>query len=274
MMMEWKAHDYADLKTAVTLLESPMITAIIANLVGTPIESLLRKRSDGAQDVFHETVKIALHKAANAALWSLANKPNKAASTLLHKVLAAISGAIGGAFGFAALAMELPISTTIMLRSIADIARSEGFDLHDRATKQSCMEVFALGGPGDADDAAKTSYYAVRGFVAETISMLSRQFADIAANQVSGFVFPPGKAIFWLATVMTRIAARFGIVITEKSAAKARPMMGCIAGASLNVMFTDFYQDMARGHFIVKRLKLIYGEEDIQTKYEAIRKAL
>ena len=42
------------------------------------------------------------------------------------------SGAIGGAFGLASVAVELPISTTIMLRSIADIARSEGFDVRDR----------------------------------------------------------------------------------------------------------------------------------------------
>ena len=46
-----------------------------------------------------------------------------------HKVLAGTSGGIGGAFGLAALPIELPVSTTIILRSIADIARSEGHDL-------------------------------------------------------------------------------------------------------------------------------------------------
>jgi hypothetical protein len=43
---------------------------------------------------------------------------------LLHKALAAASGAVGGGFGLAALPVELPISTIIMLRSIGDIARS------------------------------------------------------------------------------------------------------------------------------------------------------
>jgi hypothetical protein len=47
-----------------------------------------------------------------------------AASQLLHKALATASGAAGGAFGLAALPFELPVSTIIMLRSIADIARS------------------------------------------------------------------------------------------------------------------------------------------------------
>jgi hypothetical protein len=35
---------------------------------------------------------------------------------------------VGGGFGLAALPVELPISTIIMLRSIGDIARSEGED--------------------------------------------------------------------------------------------------------------------------------------------------
>ena len=42
------------------------------------------------------------------------------------------SGAAGGAFGLATLPLELPVSTVIMLRSIADIAISEGEDLSSR----------------------------------------------------------------------------------------------------------------------------------------------
>lgn len=56
------------------------------------------------------------------------NEP-KAASGLLRKALVATSGAVGGSFGLAALPIELPVSTIIMLRSIGDIARSEGEDL-------------------------------------------------------------------------------------------------------------------------------------------------
>jgi hypothetical protein len=41
----------------------------------------------------------------------------------------ATTGGVGGLFGLPALAIELPISTTIMLRSIADIARSEDEDI-------------------------------------------------------------------------------------------------------------------------------------------------
>ena len=44
------------------------------------------------------------------------------------------------------LPIELPVSTIIMLRSIADIARSEGEDLSDPESALSCVQVFALGG--------------------------------------------------------------------------------------------------------------------------------
>ena len=73
------------------------------------------------------------------------NEP-KAASGLLHKALVTTSGAVGGSFGLAALPIELPISTIIMLRSIGDIARSEGEDLTTPETALSCLQVFALGG--------------------------------------------------------------------------------------------------------------------------------
>ena len=64
------------------------------------------------------------------------NEP-KAASGYLHKALAAASGAVGGSFGLAALPIELPISTGIMLRSIGDIARAEGEDLRDPNLRSS-----------------------------------------------------------------------------------------------------------------------------------------
>jgi hypothetical protein len=77
-------------------------------------------------------------------------------------VLATASGAAGGTLGLAALPVELPVSTVIMLRSIADIARSEGEDLSDPEAALSCIEVFALGGRAGSADASESGYFAVR----------------------------------------------------------------------------------------------------------------
>src|SRR5690606_30348915 len=130
-----------------------------------------------------KAVEAALHKAASAALWSLDNTLEKPASTKLHKVYAATSGAVGGAFGFAALFAELPVSTTIMMRAVADVARSEGFDLQDFSTKRACVEVFAMGGNTDKDDSTDTGYYAFRGFATDSMRHLSKELAELIAKQ-------------------------------------------------------------------------------------------
>ncbi|WP_159187333.1 EcsC family protein, partial [Escherichia coli] len=150
--MHLEEGDLRALERAVELLEQDTITETLTQLVGTPIDYLMSKLPKGAEEQIYSLVEKSLHKAADAALWSLDNEPNRIASTKTNKFFAAVSGAIGGAFGFSALAIELPVSTTIMLRSIADIARSEGFELDNIDTKLACLEVFSLGGPSDDDD--------------------------------------------------------------------------------------------------------------------------
>ena len=83
--------------------------------------------------------------ALKAALRTMHQNPS-AGSQLLHKALATASGAAGGAFGLSTLPIEMPVSTIIILRSIADIARSEGENLSDPEAALSCVQVFALGG--------------------------------------------------------------------------------------------------------------------------------
>src|SRR5207247_9688714 len=79
----------------------------------------------------------ALYAALAVALRTMEKEP-KAASRLLHKALAAALGAVGGGFGLAALPVELPISTIIMLRSIGGIARREGEYLADPDSARAC----------------------------------------------------------------------------------------------------------------------------------------
>ncbi|HRZ21620.1 MAG TPA: EcsC family protein, partial [Bacteroidales bacterium] len=59
----------------------------------------------------------------------------------------------------------------------------------------------------------------------------------------------------------------FGIQITEKAAAQAIPAIGAAGGALINTIFMDHFQDMAKGHFIVRRLERKYGKEAIQDLY-------
>lgn len=269
--------DYGDLKRAVGLLESPSLTARLSGVLGSPIESAVKALPNWVSGKINDAVVAALQTSADAALWSLENTPKKQASTLLHKVYAATSGAVGGAFGFAALFVELPISTTIMMRSVADVARSEGFDLNDLATKQACIEVFAMGGNSQADDATETGYYLTRSFTTQAMQQLSKELAAIAAKQGVGAAgrLSPGQVGKWLALLIEKVASRYGVTISSKFAAQAVPVIGAVTGATINALFTDFYQDMARGHFTVKRLEHKYGFEQIKSEYaQLMRKPL
>jgi hypothetical protein len=168
---------------------------------------------------------------------------------------------MGGAFGLAALAIELPISTAIMLRSVADIARTEGHDLNDPITKLNCLEVFALGGRSKADDASESAYWAVRAALSRAVSEAATYYAQ------KGVLEKSAPAV---ARLITAIAARFGVVVSEQVAAKAVPIVGAAGGSLVNVLFMDHFQSMARGHFIVKRLEKKYGLDSVQRAYDSI----
>tara|TARA_A100001391_G_scaffold151852_1_gene109621 strand:+ start:12406 stop:13242 length:837 start_codon:yes stop_codon:yes gene_type:complete len=268
--MTLSANDLADLERAVRLLTSPSLVARLSHQIGSPLESAVKKLPAGASARINEAVEVALRRAVDAALWSLDKTP-RPASTRRHKLYAAASGAVGGAFGLTSLLVELPVSTTIMMRAVADVARGEGFDLDDPDTQAACVEVFAMGGPSDKDDGAETGYYMARGFATQAMGQLSRELADIAARQGAGHtagLMTSTQAGKWLGRLIEKVAERFGVVITNKIAAQAVPIIGAATGATLNTLFTDFYQDMALGHFTVKRLENRYGAEVIRAEFE------
>ena len=54
----------------------------------------------------------------------------------------------------------------------------------------------------------------------------------------------------------------------EKAVAQAIPLLGAAGGATINLLFMDHFQHMARGHFIVRRLERAYGKELIRETYQ------
>jgi hypothetical protein len=252
--------DLADLRQAKLLLENPSLAARLTHLIGTPLEKGLAMLPKGA----HELIAKATHKALETALGlSLVtmDKQNKQASNGLHKTFAGLSGAAGGAFGLPALAVELPISTSIILRSIADIARSEGEDIASPATQLACLEVFALGGSGQHDNAVESGYFAVRAALAKTLSEATQYMAATSLAQQTA---PP------LVRMVSQVAARFGIPVTQKAIAQSLPVVGAAGGALINTLFIDHFQNMSRGHFVVRRLERKYGENTVKQAYLAL----
>ena len=136
-MVRMAEEDLNALRAAAATLEHPGLAARLGNIAGKPIALVGRALPEGASEAVAAATTKALHAARVVALRTMEKEP-KAASRLLHKALAAASGAVGGGFGLAALPVELPISTIIMLRSIGDIARSEGEDLADPSPVCRC----------------------------------------------------------------------------------------------------------------------------------------
>ena len=108
-----------------------------------------------------------------------------------------------------------------MLRSIADIARSEGERLGTPGAKLACLEVFALGGRSKSDDASESAYFLIRGALAKSISdaagyMTERGLAEQGAPAIVKFI--------------TQLATRFGVNVSQKVAAQAVPVIGAAGG--------------------------------------------
>lgn len=247
-----------ELRAAKHDLERAGVGIQFANLLGVPIEKVVARMPSTWREGIVGASRTALERALDVALWTIDSNPTVASSDRLHRVAVAATGALGGAFGLPALAIELPISTTLMLRSIADIARYEGEDLNAAEARLACVEVFALGGRTSADDAAESAYYLARTALGRAVA----EAAEFVAAQKGARAGAPALVRF-----VTRVAARFQVQVSQKAAAQAAPIVGAAGGALINHIFMTHFQRMGRGHFTVRRLERIYSPEHVRTVY-------
>ncbi|MDX1951445.1 MAG: EcsC family protein [Verrucomicrobiota bacterium] len=248
-----------ELRFARSLLENPGLAARLSDTLGTPIEKGLKMLPQNWSGTLNTVVRKALNQAMDVAIKTVPNRPSSA-SNLAHKLAVGASGGIGGLFGLPALMIELPLSTTVMLRSIADIARSEGHDLGAMETRLQCLEVFALGSQGAKKEGAESSYWAVRTALAQALREAAAHLTQRGTVQKTA----PAMVRF-----VTAISSRFGVVVSEQAAAKAVPVIGAAAGALINVMFMEHFQNMARGHFIIRRLEKRHGRGTVESAYNS-----
>ena len=265
--MTLQAADIVALTDAVRALERPSVGARIANVVGSPIERLIGMLPARASSVIGVAARKAIEGALKLSLRTLATHGPLAtgapppAATGWHKAASAASGALGGAFGLAALGIELPVSTTIMMRSIADVARSQGADLADRQVQLECVMVLGLGGNKPEDDAAEVGYFAVR-------EAMTRAVSSAASHVARHGLAKEGAPA--LVRLITLIAEHYSVNVTEKAAAQLVPLIGAVGGAAINTIFIDHFQSVARGHFTVRRLERQYGVAVVREKYQAL----
>lgn len=242
------------IQTAARFLENPGFLIRAANALGKPLELMQKSLPAVVQKGISSAAENALQKTLDISIATL--PPEKMPKLPLeqgkkHAVATAVTGAIGGFFGPFALAIELPVTTGIIFRSIATIAQSFGEDLSDPHVRMECLQVFAMGSPqSSGDDAMNSSYFSQR----------------LAFNSFLKKASESGAAAL-LTRFLARIASRYEIVVAEKIMAEALPVLGAAGGAAINVAFTNFFNETAYYHFGLRHLEKKYGVDQIQKVY-------
>jgi hypothetical protein len=263
MMME--IEDREALLEAVRRLETPGFIARLASWVGVPMEHILKVLPASATEIVNRAVTGALERCLEVALFRLEGGWGWFRSERAAKVTVAATGAAAGAFGLGALAMELPVTTSVMLRSIAVIARAEGEDVRTPEGRLACLGVLALGAGDAAGDPSEIGYFGIRAALAREVSQALEHLASQTSSRESAPV---------LIRLIEVIGSRFGMVVSEKVAAGAVPVIGALGSATVNALFMDHYQDMAHGHFAIRRLERRYGPLLVRAEYEQCAREL
>src|SRR5580704_796009 len=267
--------DREALERAMRELERTSLAIRLSSILGRQAGAIASLVPANIAEIASRAAEAAIRSGLNFALRSLAGKPLRDRRRM-HKSIAVLAGAAGGAFGISSLPVELPFSTTIMLRSIADIARAEGQDLADPKTALACLEVFALGGRDGSNrdidvpdsnfsDGAvlETGYFALRAILAKSVTEAASYLAGRAAAS---------EAAPALVRLVSQIGTHFGVVVSQKLVAQSVPLIGAAGGAAINYAFADHFQTIARGHFTVLRLERRYGARIIRAEYERMRR--
>ena len=263
--------DRASLQRAVVMLEETNLAVRIAGVLGTvagrslhgvleqmPLpmrRQILRAANGAAAEALTVAYRSILPTLGQRRRFRLPVPPKFA-----ERAVTLVSGIAGGAGGIPGTMIELPVTTALLLRSIARIAEEEGEDPRDNDTRAECLKVLAIGAPSTVSpstpasgEAGAASYQAVRLAMAEVVSA--------AAGRAAGELFP---------RLAAAVLPRFGVSVTWKFAGQAVPVAGSAAGGLVNLAFTAHYQEKARGHFIVRRLERTHGEAVVQSLYEQL----
>ncbi|WP_295884981.1 EcsC family protein [uncultured Thiohalocapsa sp.] len=255
------AYAARELAWAYERLEHPSLAARLSDVLASPFEEAMKLIPRRWKQRLDHAVETNMYRTLKMAMGSMDQREPMPSSDLLHRALVTGTGAVGGFFGPLTVLAELPVATALMMRSIADIARSEGEDIMgSREARLACVQVFALGGRTKDDDEAEVGYYGMR----ITLGLHFENLLEFA-GKVDG---PHVPAAIQLARA---VAARFGVVISDKLAAQLVPVAGALSAATLNLIFMQHYQTVARGHFIVRRLERDYGAQVIRDAYSLLR---
>jgi hypothetical protein len=212
--------------------------------VGGQVEDGMKLLPATVRGQIEGAARSALHRSYDLAARS--RRPGRLADRIsgdrAHKVMAAVSGAIGGIGGLPTALAELPVATTVIFRAVQQVAVAHGEDPLSEQTRLECLRVFGAGGQDTGDDGIDTSFIGAR---------LSLSGAAVQK-------------------LIARVAPHFAAVMSQKLASQAVPLLGAAAGAGTNYAFMAYYVEMAHVHFGLRRLTRTHGERTVLDLFHKI----
>ncbi len=196
------------------------------NALGGQAESLIDQLPQPVRAGLRDATEQALNVSVSAAERSRRAVPDQA--SWVNTAVTTAMGAAGGAGGVSTALVELPLTTTLLFRTIQGTAAKYGFDPRAASTKYDSLRVFAAAGPLQSDDGADTAFLTVR--------------LSVTGQMLGG-----------LAKVL---APRFSVVLGQKLAAQSVPVLGAMAGATTNFVYARYYEQIAHVQFGLRRLAL------------------
>ena len=215
----------------------------ILNLLGGQAEDLLGRLPPQVRARLDDASERALRAAIDTAHRS--RGVTGEAPGWMSRAVGTAMGAAGGFGGLPTAMAELPVTTTLLLRTIQDAAVDCGFDPGEAAVRHDCVQVFAAAGPLSRDDGTDLGFLAAR-------------------LTVTG---PTVQAL------IARVAPRLATVLGQKLAAQTVPVRGAAAGAATNDVYTRYYGEMGQVHFGLRRLA-IDADRDHAQLVETFRRRL
>lgn len=194
------------------------------NALGGQAEGLLEQLPGNVRDGLTGATERALRLSVQAAQGSRRAVPDQ--NEWVNAAVTTAMGAAGGFGGLPGALIELPATTTMLLRAIQGVAAETGFDPATQSVQFDCVRVFSAAGPLDFDDGADLGFLSVR------------------------MTLTGGAMQKLIATVAPKLASALG----QKLAAQTVPVLGAVAGAGTNYVYTRYYQQIAHVHFGLRRL--------------------
>lgn len=245
------------LRAAYAILEQRDFIGQLSEAAGRPVNQVLRL-SPALEARVTRAADRALRQAATTAVRSLDPRGSPSNASF---ALAGVGGALSGFFGVGAVAVELPVTTMLILRAIAGVARRHGEDLSRLDARLECVAVLGLSG-GPRGEGPDVGYFAARAALARLVANAGSAIVERGAASASAPLF---------AALVSAVAPRFGVIASERAAASALPVLGALGGATLNLLFVRHFERAAHAHFTIRRLERLYGADVVHSYYRGLR---